>query len=841
MANEKVTLLDLSFDTSAGLNGLDGLIAKSIELQKTKEQLQKAMKEEKKTLDESTKAYQSGNLTQAEYKKAIDDNTKAQIALKTQLLDNAKATTENNSAIKSSKTLLDSQADSVDALRAQLAKNTKELNAMSAAERNNSETGKALAEETKGISDRLKEMESAVGDNRRNVGNYTQGVTEAIQQTQGFSKANSVLNDILTGGTSVLKTFFTVLKANPFVAIASLIVAIGSAVAGVMKRNDQLMDSMKAAFAPFEVIIGRILDAVANMLGALGGALEWVVDKVTGFLDMLGLIPAETKKAADAARQLERERVALYNLESDNIVLVAGYRRELEAAKIIVGDQLKTEKQRVAAAQQGLATLKKMEDLEIAVLKGKYEQIKAQNALGNSTKEDVREERQALADLLQRQADYTGQRKELENQVSGLKKTNSDAEKARAIAAEKAKSDAEKERIKKSIEATKEAEELKKQMQAATIKAQEEALANLDLQMKQREIKDDSLDTKIKHQEEYNAKSLELERYRLEQGLITQQEYDNKALEARIAAEELEQQRQDERKAMEEERNAMDKANQLEINALDAQNEWDIKQQILDAQYLQEMQAAEKVGADTSKVTEKYEKFKQKLTTERINAELSMAAGAAGQLGDLLGKESKAGKAFAVVQAVINTYLGATKALASGGFFGIAQAAIVIATGMKQVATITKQKEPDTKIDSGVRKYAKGGQIVGASHANGGVTFTGSNGQVFEAEGGENMYIMKKSASAEINALSALNEAHGGNSFGTSSLYKYANGGQINTLTSGGGSTRAAAAQFSQEAIDQLAGVVISAVASMPNPIVTVTDINQGQQGVNEVQVASIS
>lgn len=839
MANEKVTLLDLSFNTAAGLDGLEALIAKSVELAKTKEQLQKAMKEEKKTLDEATKAYQNGNATQAEYKAAVEANTKSQIALKTQMLDNSKAVSDNNAAIKSSKTLLDSQADSVDALRAQLAKNTKELNAMSASQRNNSEEGQALAEQTKEISDRLKEMESAVGDNRRNVGNYTESVTEAIQQTTGLGKANSALSAIISTGTTTLKTFFTVMKANPFVAIAALIVAIGSAVVGVMKRNDQLMDSLKAAFAPFEVIIGRILDAVANMLGVLGKALEWIVDGVTNFLDMLGLIPEETKKAAAAARELANQSVRLYNLESDNIVLIAGYRRELEAAKIIVGDQLKTEKQRVAAAQQGLATLKKMEDLEIEVLKGKYEQIKAQNALGNSTKEDVREERQALADLLQRQADYTSQRKEMENQVSGLKKTNNDAERARAIANEKAKSDAEKARIQKATEETKAAEELKKQMQAATIKAQEEALANLDLQMRQREVNDTSLETKIEHQKEYNAQSLELERYRLEQGLITQQEYANKELEGRIAAEELEKQRQEERRSLEEERKAMDKSNELEIKMLDSQNEWDMRQAMLDAAYLQEMEAAQRLGADTSKVVEKYEKYKRELTAARINAELSMAAGAAGQLGDLLGKESKAGKAFAVVQAVINTYLGATKALASGGFWGIAQAAIVIATGMKQVATITKQKEPDTKIDSSVRKYAKGGMINGASHAAGGVTFTGSNGQVFEAEGGENMYILKKSATADIAALSAFNEAHGGNSFGTSGLYKFANGGQINTLTGSG--SNAAQASFSREALNQLAEVVIAGVASMPHPIVAVTDINNGQSGVSEVQVASIS
>lgn len=839
MANEKVTLLDLSFNTAAGLDGLEALIAKSVELARTKEQLQKAMKDEKKTLDEATKAYQNGNISQAEYKAAVEANTKSQIALKTQMLDNSKAISDNNAAIKSSKTLLDSQADSVDALRAQLAKNTKELNAMSASQRNNTEEGQALAEQTKEISDRLKEMESAVGDNRRNVGNYTESVTEAIQQTTGLGKANSALSAIISTGTTTLKTFFTVLKANPFVAIASLIVAIGSAVVGVMKRNDQLMDSLKAAFAPFEVIIGRILDAVANMLSVLGKALEVIVDGVTNFLDMLGLIPEETKKAATAARELANQSVRLYNLESDNLVIVSSLRRELERQKIIVGDALKSETERVEAAKRGLDILKQMEEREVAVLKGKYEQIKAQNDLGNSTKEDIRAEMQALADLQNLQAQYVSQRKELENQQSGLIKANQDAAKARAIANQAAIERAEQERIRKSIEETKKAEEAKAAIQAATIKAQEEALANLDLQMKQREINDTSLETKIEHQKEYNARSLELERYRLEQGLITQQEYANKELEGRIAIEELEKQRQEERRALEEERKAMDKSNELEIRKLDAQNEWDMRQAELDAAYLQEMEAAQRLGADTSKVVEKYEKYKRQLFAERINAELSMAAGAAGQLGELLGKESKAGKAFAVVQAVINTYLGATKALASGGFLGIAQAAIVIATGMKQVATITKQKEPDTKIDSSVKKYAKGGMITGASHAAGGVTFTGSNGQVFEAEGGESMYILKKSATADIAALSAFNEAHGGNSFGTSGLYKFANGGQINTLTGGG--SNAAQASFSREALNQLAEVVIAGVASMPNPIVTVTDINNGQSGVSEVQVASIS
>lgn len=214
-----------------------------------------------------------------------------------------------------------------------------------------------------------------------------------------------------------------------------------------------------------------------------------------------------------------------------------------------------------------------------------------------------------------------------------------------------------------------------------------------------------------------------------------------------------------------------------------------------------------------------------------------MTAGLAGQMSDLLGEESAAGKAFGVAQATINTYLGATKALAQGGIMGIAQAAIVIAFGMKQVLSIAKQKDPDTKVNTSVKKYAKGGQIYGKSHAQGGVTFRGDNGQVFEAEGGENVYIMKKTASAEINALSALNEAHGGNSFATSGLYKFADGGMVASISEANRVVRQMDnVRLSNETINQLAGVVIGAVSSMPNPVVAVQDINTGQHDVAVVQ-----
>ena len=830
MATEKVTLLDLSFDTSSALDGLDALIAKSVELAETKSQLMAALKDEKKQLDEAGKSYKAGTIGQDEYKKAVGDAAKAQIDLKKQLLDVNASISDNNREIKTSTTLLNSQEDSVDALRAQLAKNTKELNSMSAATRNNTDEGQKLVTETKEISDRLKDMEKAVGDNRRNVGNYAESIQEAMSSTQGLSGATAAMATSLSGGVNILKVFNATLKANPILAVVSVILVLVSTVEKLMKRNSEMAANLKAAFAPFEVIFSRILDGITELLGGVAKAFEWITEKVVNLLSSIGLISEETTKAANAAKALTKQEIAIYEAETNNLVTLSAMRRELEAQRTIVGDQLKTAEERNIAAQKAIAISRQMEKAEIDVLQQKYNQIKAQNELGYTSKEDRRAEMQALADLQARQADYIGQRKELENQASGIVKAQIAANAAAYKAAESAKAQA-------AIKAAQDAENQKRALQEATIKQMETALTALNLSMQAKELENDAIGMKIENEKAYVEESLKLEKYRLEQGLITKQEYANKEAEFNLGMQQLEMQRKEEQDALMREREATDAANLHELKMAEVTNEFDLRQMQLDAQYAQEMEAAEKIGADTALIQAKYEKAKEENTKARVNAELTMTAGLAGQMSTLLGEQSAIGKAFAVVQATINTYLGATKALATGGIFGIAQAAIVIAFGMKQVATIAKQKDPDTKVNTSVKKYAKGGQIYGRSHAQGGVTFRGDNGQVFEAEGGENVYIMKKTASAEINALSALNEAHGGNSFGTSGLYKFADGGMVAGLSEANRVVKQAGSmKLSSESINQLAGVVIDAVMSMPNPVVSVQDINSGQNDVSVVQ-----
>ena len=59
-----------------------------------------------------------------------------------------------------------------------------------------------------------------------------------------------------------------------------------------------------------------------------------------------------------------------------------------------------------------------------------------------------------------------------------------------------------------------------------------------------------------------------------------------------------------------------------------------------------------------------------------------------------MGANSKFGKAIAIVQAIRDTYAGATKALAQGGIFGFIGAAAVTAAGIANVKTITSTPDP---------------------------------------------------------------------------------------------------------------------------------------------------
>ena len=126
------------------------------------------------------------------------------------------------------------------------------------------------------------------------------------------------------------------------------------------------------------------------------------------------------------------------------------------------------------------------------------------------------------------------------------------------------------------------------------------------------------------------------------------------------------------------------------------------------------IEEAEKYGIDTTnlvtaqaeeinKINAKYDKEdsdrkKKKAADDKAVQEATLGAisGALGSLSELAGKDAASGKAISAAQAVINTYTGATKALAQGGIAGPIAAAGVVASGIASIRKIYTTKIPAT-------------------------------------------------------------------------------------------------------------------------------------------------
>ena len=836
---EDVTLLDLSFNTAEAVDGLDALIKKSLELSDEKKQLVKQINAEKLALAGIRQNYKDNLLDQTAFEKQSEKSETAIIALTKQLNNNKIATSENAAQIKAHTTIVNSEAESVETLRAQLALNTKALNKMSVEQRTNTESGKQMVAQTKEISDRLKELEKGVGDTRRNVGNYAEDIEAATANLGGMTGATGQMIKGMTGGIASIKAFNAALMANPFVAIASAILAVISAIGKLMDRNNELAVSVKTILAPIELIITKVLDAVAALFAEIVKVFEWLAEAYIKVYNWLGLISDETVKSIETARGMAQVQRDIYNAETDNVLVLARQRRELEKMKTIVAEQTKSLQERTEAADRGVEILRQMEEAELGVLRAKYEQIKAQNALSYTSDEDRRKEVEALAALEQKQAEYEAQRRELIGQRSGFENTEranaAAADKKRAEDYAKAQKEAAEKAKKAKEDADKKAAETAKRVQQEVLKSYETGITELQLRIRERNIGIVDKRKSLEDQNELNQAILEKERYRLEQGLITQAEFDNLRYEQQVAFQEKVAAIEAEEEAKRKEAKAMDLENQRAIDEENITSDFERETLRLEQQYQMEVAAAEKVGADVTLIEAKYAQIREKREKELVNAKLQMTADIAGQISNIMGQESAAGKVFALAQATINTYLGASKAIAQGGIWGVAQAAIVIAAGLKQVASIAKVKEDVPKTNTSVRKYAKGGQIFGPSHSQGGVTFVGSNGQRFEAEGGENMYILNRKASSAINALSALNMQYGGRSFGGSNVYKYADGGGFDVLSAQSLTNLNKAVKkdvdLSPKTIAAIALAFVDGVQNAPNPVVSVQDITDVQQG----------
>ena len=185
-----------------------------------------------------------------------------------------------------------------------------------------------------------------------------------------------------------------------------------------------------------------------------------------------------------------------------------------------------------------------------------------------------------------------------------------------------------------------------------------------------------------------------------------------------IQREELKQQFQEQKELIERQVTDEEQKNEL---LLIAQEDFQTKLKELNEGFRAEDVTNKKANDDAKKKSDDDTKAAQLANAEAVG-------GAIGTLAGIAGEGTAAGKALGVASATIDTYVGANKAIAQGGFAGIAQAIAIIATGLTNVKTILSTKVPKTNV-GGVSSGGGGGgggaqvqapsfNIVGASDTN---------------------------------------------------------------------------------------------------------------------------
>ena len=235
----------------------------------------------------------------------------------------------------------------------------------------------------------------------------------------------------------------------------------------------------------------------------------------------------------------------------------------------------------------------------------------------------------------------------------------------------------------------------------------------------QRSIRDDisqSIDDRI----EANDKLLviakeqaeaEIKALKDQQGALAQQlkiDTDNKEIQAQIyalktAIIETEKRATSLTKESAEQRNALDQERIDNQNQLDQilKDSFELQKEQINQEEEARKQLAIRTISDKKKLEETLTKIEEDAGKKRNvveqqlqDSKRAIIGGALTGITALVGAETKAGKGLAVAQATMDTYAGATKALAQGGLFGTIGAVGIIAQGLANVRTILQTDIP---------------------------------------------------------------------------------------------------------------------------------------------------
>lgn len=693
MADDKIILTEIDIDMEQSI----------ADTQKLREEFNR-LKEETKRLKETE------GETSAEYIKS--NATLKQVGA--ELRSNEAITQKVIAANRSNK-------GSLDELKAQLAIVSKQWSSLSENERLNTEEGKKLSAQKLALTNQLKLEEKATGDTRRNVGNYT----EAIEQ------ATSGLGTMVPGlgkASGAVRAFGIAFKValGPIGLILAAIALVAAALKAFFTRGEEGQDRLAKIMLVFKSVLDNILDVVGKLgeyivkafespkeaikaLGELiksqitnriealkdmGAAIvkifskDWkegfkelgknAVDFYTGVEDTIDKLKKkgkeftdEIKREMEIARRLADMQAALDKRVRENIVLEQKDRLKLAKLKNEIDDKDKNKgEERLKLIDEENKVLDQILARNLDIAKTKYEIKKQQNALASSTKDDLNQEAQLLADIYKIEADITAQRKEaIAKRVEAQRQIASEAlsqlEKELEIYKETNRSKLEN------------AKELNQQL------VDEEIIRLNASAEKEKEVLNSKLANNFITEQEYQLSLIQLENDKIDAITQLTQEWEESEKERKIEAAQI------------------DYENDLELAKDSIFAELEVERQGLEIKKAQELEYAKKIGADTFKIEQKYSKAKKELARAERDAKLLIAQDFANNIATIAGEGTAIAKAAGVAATTIETFRAAQASYTGmvetipgpiGIIAGIVAAAASVASGIANVKKILSVK-----------------------------------------------------------------------------------------------------------------------------------------------------
>lgn len=324
-------------------------------------------------------------------KDSTEDNSEEYVRLESELKAQKKEYNSQVNLISKYTSIKGKEIKSIDDGRKALAVVSSEWSRQAKLYGENSTRVQNLTNKKTELTSRLKELESATGDNRRNVGNYSDALNDLGGEVESIIPG---FGGMKQGALSV-NGAFKILLANPIMAtIAAIAAAIGGLVKALM-RNQEAVDKvnrvMKALSAVFDVVLDRITSFVKAILSGQN-VFEALKNAITG-------VNAEMQEEAKLAAELEKRTQKLRDEEIKFISAKAEKRKEIAKLRLAVKNEQLTEEERIKSLDKAIALEKQIANEELRLARERAAIAKEELARSESSAEDRREYAQLLADV----------------------------------------------------------------------------------------------------------------------------------------------------------------------------------------------------------------------------------------------------------------------------------------------------------------------------------------------------------------------------------------------------------------------------------------------------------